>query len=243
MSQTNQYSIAQSVILHLLPGTLIIATHVITAPLVIEFGFPSELSLLLSFIFIGIPVELGYLFIQGKKINRKLSLKGVIQYRNKMSVWKYGLLFILLLVAALGALFLTTSLTSYLAGSVFNWLPEYLRPHDLAEAAFSRSAIILVLVLRLIIDGFINPIVEELYFRGHLLPNMSHMAWVAPLLNATLFTIAHFWQPYNYPLILLIQIPVVFVVYVNKNIYIAILVHCFANILGALLTLLQFINQ
>ena len=93
------------------------------------------------------------------------------------------------------------------------------------------------------VDGIINPVVEELYFRGYLLPRISRLGWLSPLVSASLFTLAHFWQPYNYPTIFLIQLPLVYVVYWKRNIYIAILVHCAGNLIGAVLSLVSFMGS
>ena len=93
-----------------------------------------------------------------------------------------------------------------------------------------------------ILDGIINPIIEELYFRGYLLPRISRFGWIAPLISAVLFTVQHYWQPYNYPLIFLIQLPIVYIVWWKRNIYISMLAHCGGNTIGALLSLIGFFS-
>jgi energy-coupling factor transporter transmembrane protein EcfT len=56
-----QYSVARSVVLHLLPGALIIAFYALLAPVVRSFGFPSLMAIFLAILFVLIPFELGYL--------------------------------------------------------------------------------------------------------------------------------------------------------------------------------------
>ena len=82
---------------------------------------------------------------------------------------------------------------------------------------------------------------EELYFRGYLLPRLSHWGWYAPIINAFLFTLQHFWQPYNYLLIFLLVLPEVMIVRWKRNIRFSILCHCTANTLGAVLTLIALL--
>jgi membrane protease YdiL (CAAX protease family) len=41
---------------------------------------------------------------------------------------------------------------------------------------------------------FVGPFVEELYFRGYLLPPMSQMGKRAPFVNSVLFSLYHFWS-------------------------------------------------
>ena len=69
------------------------------------------------------------------------------------------------------------------------------------------------------------------------------LGWSSPFVSASLFTVAHFWQPYNYPIIFLIQLPLVYIVYWKRNIYIAILMHCAGNTIGALLSLVSFLGS
>ncbi len=126
---------------------------------------------------------------------------------------------------------------------VFSWLPKFLLPD--ASSLYPQSAptaILVTLILGLIVDGIINPVVEELYFRGYLLPRISRFGWLAPLMSACLFSLQHYWQPYNFPLIFLIQLPVVYVVWWKRNIYISMLTHCAGNLLGAVSSLAGFLS-
>ncbi len=87
-----------------------------------------------------------------------------------------------------------------------------------------------------------NPIFEEMYFRGFLLPRIGYMDVFAPAANALLFAAAHYWQPYNWPLIFLLVLVNAYVVWWKRNIYIAMLLHCSANTIGAALSLLAFFS-
>jgi CAAX protease family protein len=240
----DQHPLVRSIVLHLLPGALIVAFYLIAAPFVINAGFPSGLTLLLGFLFVGIPLELGYLLYQGKKRNGTLSLRGIVLYREPMPIWQYVAFFLLLFVIAFGALFLISPVSSFLSEHVFSWLPGYLLSNG--ESLYpkpARTAVLVTLIMGLVVDGIFNPVVEELYFRGYLLPRISRLRWLSPLVNASLFTLAHFWQPYNYPLILLIQLSLVYIVYWKRNIYIAILTHCAGNMVGAVLPIVSFFSS
>lgn len=239
-----QHSLAKSVVLHLLPGIFVVSFYILVAPLIIKLCFPPGLALLLGFLLIGIPIELGYLLYRGKKRNGAFSLRGIVLYRKRIPVWQYFAFFLLLFVLAFGVLFLISPLTEVLAEKVFWWLPPFLLPGGSASSPTpNRTAILITLILGLVVDGLANPVVEELYFRGYLLPRISRFAWLAPLASAFLFTLQHFWQPYNYPLIFLIQLPLVYVVWRKRNIYIAMLVHCAGNTIGATLSLISFFSS
>src|SRR5205823_5289596 len=106
-----------------------------------------------------------------------------------------------------------------------------------------RALILLALVLQLVIDGIAAPVMEEVYFRGFLLPRMRYLGALAPAINALLFAVQHFWQPYNWALILLLNLPLAYVVWWKRNIYIGMLLHASANTIGAVLSLVGFFGS
>jgi len=88
-SNIEQHSIIKSIILHLLPGILILIFYVIVGPIFERNGIPSMNALLLAIAVVLIPFELGFLLYQGKKKNGRLSLKGIVLYRKPVRVWQY----------------------------------------------------------------------------------------------------------------------------------------------------------
>jgi membrane protease YdiL (CAAX protease family) len=73
--------------------------------------------------------------------------------------------------------------------------------------------------------------VEELYFRGYLLPRLSrYRAW-APLLGGLLFALYHVWQWYSLPTVFLLGTALGYVVWWKRDIRITIGLHVFANLL------------
>ena len=49
----------------------------------------------------------------------------------------------------------------------------------------------------LLVNGLAAPVVEELYFRGYLLPRIPLSRGWAPLLNAALFSLYHLFSPWQ----------------------------------------------
>jgi membrane protease YdiL (CAAX protease family) len=92
------------------------------------------------------------------------------------------------------------------------------------------------LVLNLVLNGFITPVVEELYFKGYLLPRMQVWGKWAFVINAFLFSLYHFWQPYIYLTLLLSLLPMTYTVWKTKDLRLGILAHCLLNLIGALLS-------
>ena len=121
--------------------------------------------------------------------------------------------------------------------SVFGWLPDwFVRPIDIDRiAAYSRDAWLVTLAAFLVLNGFVGPIVEELYFRGYLLPRMDRMGRWAPLVNVSLFSLYHFWSPWQIVGRILGFGPTVYAVRWKENVYLGMVVHCTLNTLGVLL--------
>jgi len=98
---------------------------------------------------------------------------------------------------------------------------------------YSQGSLLLAGVLGFVFNGIVGPVVEELYFRGYLLPRISRLKGWAPLLNVVLFSIYHFFTPWQNPARILALLPMGYAVWWKKNIYIGIIVHCIINIIGS----------
>jgi hypothetical protein len=90
----------------------------------------------------------------------------------------------------------------------------------------------ITLLLAVLLSGFVAPVVEELYFRGFLLPRMEHWGWAAPVVNSFLFAVYHFYFPENVPGIFVAFLPISYVVWVKKNWRIGVIVHSMFNLWG-----------
>jgi membrane protease YdiL (CAAX protease family) len=76
---------------------------------------------------------------------------------------------------------------------------------------------------------------------SYLLPRMGYLGGWAPAVNALLFAVQHFWQPYNGVLIFLLSLSLTYVVWWKRNIYIGMLLHGSANTIAAVLALVGFL--
>ncbi|MFL5671360.1 MAG: CPBP family intramembrane glutamic endopeptidase, partial [Chloroflexota bacterium] len=100
---------------------------------------------------------------------------------------------------------------------------------------FTRNAWIVTIAAYVAINGLLGPIVEELYFRGFLLPRMERFGRWAPLLNVTLFSLYHFWSPWQLIARIVGIGPTVYAVRATRNVWLGAVVHCSLNTLGVLL--------
>jgi len=149
-----QHTVLKWIALHLLPAVPIMAFYMLAAPSVIRAGYPPVLALIIGFLLIGIPIELGTLLYLGRKLNGTYSLRGIVLLRDRMPIWQYALLFVLLLAFAFGVLFFISPYTQYLAENVFWWMPKYLLPDGSSPLpVFAPAAILFTLILGLILTG------------------------------------------------------------------------------------------
>jgi membrane protease YdiL (CAAX protease family) len=82
-------------------------------------------------------------------------------------------------------------------------------------------------------------IVEELYFRGYLMPRLSRLKGWAPLANTVLFALQHFLTPWQVPFIILGMLPQAYLVFKKRNLLLGILAHSILNLLSSILLILS----
>ena len=236
-TSVEQHSWMQSIVLHLLPGVLILLFYIVAAPLAKELGFPSGTALFVAIGAVLIPFELGYLLYQGKKRNGTLSLKGIVLFREPMPWWQYIVLGLPLLFW-LGFIFAVVSppIDKAIIDSLFSWVPDWFFFFGSNDqlAQYSHSALVITAILNLVLNGIAGPVVEELYFRGYLLPRLSRLKGWAPLINILLFSLYHFFTPWQNVIRIIAFIPMVYAVWWKKNIYLGMIVHCAGNMCGVI---------
>jgi len=239
-----QYGLLKLLGLHLAPGALTTLVYLALTPLVVRLHFPALAALLFSGAIALVPLEMGHLLLQGKRLNNRWSFEGIVLYRRDWAGWRYLLTALGLCILAIAGFELLAPLDRFWKQAVFAWLPNWFDFSDLQQYAhFSRSVLIIVFSARLLLDGFLLPVVEELYFRGYLLPRMSRLGWAAPFLNSALFSLYHFWQPYNLPTLFAVSLPMVIAVWKTKNVRVGIYTHILLNTIGGVLALMTVLHR
>ena len=239
-----QYGFLKLLVLHLAPGVLATLAYLALVPLATRLHFPTMSALLFSAAIALVPLELGHLLLQGKRLNVRWSLEGIVLYRRNWPGWRYLLTALGLFILSVAGYALSEPLDRSWQHVAFSWLPGWYVFSDLQQyAQFSRTVLVIAFSARLLLDGFLFPIVEELYFRGYLLPRMSRFGWAAPFLNCALFAVYHFWQPYNLPTIFSVSLPMVFAVWKTKNVRVGIYTHILLNVVGGITTLIAVLHR
>jgi hypothetical protein len=230
------HSVWQSILLHLLPGILLLLFFILAVPIVKNLGLPIRFADMLGVLLVLIPFQLGVLFYEGKKRNGRFSLRGVVVYRERIPLWQYFLWVPLLVVWSSIWALLLSPFGGFLIKTVFSWLPAWFIYSD--NSGTSR----IILVVMVTVYGIANvsaAIVEELYFRGYLMPRLSRLKGWAPLVNTVLFAFQHFLTPWQQPFIILGVLPQAYLVSKKRNIYLGILAHSILNLLSTILLIMS----
>lgn len=232
--ETGNHSVIKSIVLHLLPGILILFSIIIITPILEKYDLPLVFVLIFSVGFILVPFELGYMLFQGRKLNGKYILKGIIQFKEKIPKWQY----IIYPIPVLIWIFFVYGVVAppvdhFIIEKFFSWVPE-IYFLDMDFTSYSQSALVSMWLAFLCFNCIIAPLIEELYFRGYLLPKFSHFGKWAPIINSILFSIYHFFTPWQNPVRIIALLPMVYLVWKKKNVYLGIIIHCTVNILGAI---------
>jgi membrane protease YdiL (CAAX protease family) len=231
----DQLPLSRLLVYFLVPGALVTAGYVVLAPFVETLGLPPIAALLIAIVVILIPIELGVLLRAGQGHEHRI--QSMVPYRCPMPLTSWLWLVPTLVIAAFVGFGISMAFEPAVIDALFGWLPDwFVRPIDVDRIGdYSREAWIVTLAAYLVLNAFIGPIVEELYFRGYLLPRMEWMGRWAPLVNVSLFSLYHFWSPWQIVGRILGFGPTVYAVRWKENVYLGMVVHCTLNTLGVVL--------
>ena len=214
--------------LHLAPGVANLSATVAGLAAFWNPSLPPELFFgVFVNVFVLIPVQLGYLYYLAKKRhNRGWSLKGVVVYDRPVS-WSRHFLWV-------PAILVPTAVIFTVLLPITHWL----------EAAFVRVNVLAqyqatgipetaggVLLAHIVLSGILVPIVEELYFRGYLLPRMPRQfGRLKPAAHSFLFAVYHFDTPWMIPVRTLGILPLIYTTIHTHSVRPGIVAHCLVNL-------------
>ncbi len=225
--QNTTHTITKSILLHLVPGILTGGFYFLAREPLQSMGFPSIFALMLAIIFVIVPVELGFLLHKGKQKSGRYTLEGMISYLGPIPKGQY-FLWSLIAFVSIGLIFTVLKpVDSFLQEKLFFWVPKF---ESGLDGNYAKSNLIITYAIMLVFGGFVGPVVEELYFRGYLLPRMSGK--LSSLLHSFLFAAYHVFTPWMIISRTIGLLPLIYVVK-KKNIYVGIIVHILVNLIDA----------
>jgi hypothetical protein len=236
----DQLSFPKLVALSLVPGALVTVAFVAFAPVMEVVGFPPIAALLAAILVVLVPIELGLVLWVAKRVG----FEATVPYRRPLPGRDWLWLVPALIVAAFVGFGIFMLIEPGLIERFFGWLPEwFVSPVALDEVRdYSNGAWLVTLGAFFVINGLVGPIVEELYFRGYVLPRMERMGRWGPLVNVSLFSLYHFWSPWQVVARILGIGPMVYAVRWKRNVYLGMVVHCSLNSLAVLFVARQVLG-
>ena len=217
------------VVLHLLPGALATLIFVLLAAPVEAAGYPPLAAFLIAIAIGIVPFELGVVAYAGRRASD--GMLGAIPYRRPLRGRDWLLLVPGLLLIGIIGFGVLALMEAPIRDSLFGWLPDwFVAPVPLESITdYSTSAWTVTLIGYAVLNAVLGPLAEELYFRGFLLPRMSRFGRWAPMLNVVLFSLYHFWSPWQFLSRVAGVSPFAYAVWWKENIYLGIVVHALLN--------------
>jgi len=236
---SGKHSLKYWIFLHLLPALPILWVYMWLAPGFVESGYPPLYVKLMALPLVIIPVMLAILLFIGWKTHAQFSLRGIVGFQKPMAGSIYRWAISLLFLFSVAVLLLRGPLDDWFQETVFAWLPTWFFFEEAVDMDSVPAAMKLtVFVLGLSIYGVVEPIMEEVYFRGFLLPRSPLAGWAAPVVHTGLFALYHLYSPWQMPSRFLLFLPLVLVVWRTRNIYVGMVVHVLINVTAILLLLI-----
>lgn len=234
-----QYSLTKTFLLSILPGVLTAAAFLLLKRLLDSSPFPPLLAFLLAILLVDLPLLLGLMLVEGKRLNGRYSLDGVVLFREKVPWKTFALVFVSVFALVFVLINLLTPINSIIVEGAFSWLPDWTFLEEQSQyEPYAKNVLVLIFTFQLILTGIILPWVEELYFRGYLLPRISRFRLWAPLLGGLFFALYHIWSLYGFLTVFLLGTVLGYTVWWTRDIRLSISLHVFANVLTRLMFLM-----
>jgi uncharacterized protein len=242
-SPSDSIPMPRLIFLHLAPGLVILVVYLLLARPTVQLGYPPVMALLIAAL-VGIAgFQLGHLLVLSWRRNRNLSLQGIVLYTERLPALHFVGFTVGVATLAVFALLLLSTADKFVLTHFFSWLPAWYNYFDPSQyKRFAHSALVTTAVARFLIDGLVLPVIEELYFRGYLLPRIPATGSLAVGINAGLFTLYHLWQPFNYLTIFIFALLLAYTVRRTQSVWVGISVHALLNLIGALLALMMILH-
>ena len=242
---SRKHTAFQTILLHLLPGIFNLLAIILLTLLVKRLGFAENGRLFageLMIIFSIVPIQIGFLLFIAKKTTKTYNVLKLIPFQEKSKFVEYLIFVIIMIVWALVVSAILTPFEHGLRDSLFAFVPDNFALRNVDYSLTSKNLLIFVASFSILTNGIIAPITEEIYFRGYLLPRINLSPIMAVIVNASLFSLYHFFSPWYFFSRVLMMIPLYYWVMKRRNIRFSIMAHIIANVFTSVSLLLEILQ-
>ena len=210
--------------LHLAPGVVLLPVYTALAYAIHHLGGPAVLALYVALVLVLIPY---FVLILGKTGPSPwwtpLPVRTVIRLSALTLAWA------IFVFAAVDPI-----ISEPIRDRLFFWVPEWFEFAGQYHlfGGYSRAWRVSTWAVGLVVGSITVPVLEELYFRGYLLPRLDHLGRAAPVINTVLFALYHVTQPWLVPTRAVATFPLFYVTWKQRSIIPAIVVHVALNLVG-----------
>jgi len=205
-------------------------------------GYFCSIPHILLFCILGtftLPIELGIILKASKREYGKYSLQSAFVGQEKIPIWKVLIIALVFFgIAGLLSVFIApieNQVFAEIRSDILNSLPKGFDWTNYEHLkTFSTPILIITCAYYGIFNVLFAPIIEELFFRGYLTSHYEMQTSFTPIVITVLFSLYHFWLPFNNVFRVLVFAPVAYVAYKKKNLYISICFHCLCNLFSTI---------
>ncbi len=224
-----KYGWRRTLVVNFAPGIFTVAATLSIAPMLKMLGWPPIVGYTIAIALVTV-FEVAYLRRYARRTTGSSKLSGALSLRRRMPKKRVA-------IYSLGFVAMTAALAAVLAplmnavADATTWLPDNLSPglESGDVATYGHLAIILALLANWTIDAVVNPIVEELYWKGHLMTRLPVSGILQPILLGLLFATEHFWQPADFLLVVVAQVAISIHAWKSRSVDVAITTHLLVN--------------
>ncbi|QOR36349.1 CPBP family intramembrane metalloprotease [Clostridium sp. 'deep sea'] len=230
-------SLLKVLLLVFLPTSILTLLYILAGYL--NKTIPSLLMFCILAMCILMPIQLWIILRASKKEYGKYGLKSAFTNHQKLRWWII-LLYGSLLFAFAGIMSaiiapLENTLFSPISSQLTRVIPTYFHWSNIEYLKqYSNSIVLITCIVYFIFNGFIGPVIEEMFFRGYLTSKISRYGKYAPIIITVLFSLYHFWLPFNNIFRIVVFLPAAYLAWKKKNIYISIVFHSLSNIFSVI---------
>lgn len=198
---------------------------------------PPFFCFLLISLFVLAPLEIISLLRENKKENGNAGIECALLYHQKLHKGKsLFIVVVLFCIAGIASKFIGAWENSLVMPYVVQYVPDYFNAQNFINQLelYPKSIIFITTILFLIANSLVLPISEELYFNGYMLPRLQRFKGFAPVIVTVVFSLYHFWSPWENIRRIIGVLPYVYIVWKKENLYIGIMVHCLCNLVSSM---------